>query len=73
VVFSSLPFGYGAGQFGKMSAGQALILGTAVYVGQVVLSTMWLRYFQFGPLEWLWRALMYGVPLPAFRRPGAFS
>lgn len=60
VVFSLIFFGFGAGQFGKMGAAAALILGLATYVAQVVLSTVWLRYFRFGPLEWLWRALMYG-------------
>jgi len=41
--------------------------GSAVYAAQVLLSTLWLRRFQFGPMEWLWRALMYGRP-PELRR-----
>lgn len=60
VVFAFVFFGFGAGQFGKMGAAHALVLGLAVYVAQVILSVIWLRYFQYGPLEWLWRALMYG-------------
>ncbi|MBP6558123.1 MAG: DUF418 domain-containing protein, partial [Flavobacterium sp.] len=22
-------------------------------------STIWLKYFQYGPIEWLWRSLTY--------------
>ena len=61
VVFSFVFFGFGAGLFGKMGAGQALLVGVAVYIAQAVLSTVWLRYFRQGPLEWLWRVLMYGT------------
>jgi uncharacterized protein len=25
-----------------------------------LLSRLWLQYFQFGPLEWLWRSATYG-------------
>jgi uncharacterized protein len=62
VVFSRIFFGFGAGQFGKMGAAAALVLGLAVYAVQAMLSMIWLRYYRYGPLEWLWRALMYGVP-----------
>ncbi|MDH5729165.1 MAG: DUF418 domain-containing protein [Gammaproteobacteria bacterium] len=27
---------------------------------QIVCSLLWLKYFKFGPLEWLWRQLIYG-------------
>jgi uncharacterized protein len=38
-----------------------------IYVAQVVVSRLWLTHFAYGPIEWLWRALMYGRP-PAFQR-----
>ncbi|NJL70748.1 MAG: DUF418 domain-containing protein [Candidatus Competibacteraceae bacterium] len=28
---------------------------------------MWLRFFHYGPLEWLWRSLTYGVRQPMVR------
>lgn len=31
---------------------------------QIILSTLWLRYFRFGLLEWLWRMLTYGRYFP---------
>jgi uncharacterized protein len=68
LVFSFVFFGFGLGQFGKMGAAKALALGCAVYALQAIASTIWLRYYRFGPLEWLWRTLMYGQP-PRLPRP----
>ena len=62
VIFSWIFFGYGFGLFGRVGVVTALAIGIAVYAAQVVLSTWWLRYYRFGPVEWLWRSLMYGVP-----------
>jgi uncharacterized protein len=39
-----------------------------LYSLQVAFSVWWLRNFHFGPLEWLWRALTYGVK-PPMRKP----
>ena len=36
----------------------------AVYVGQVPFSAWWLRRYRYGPVEWLWRTLMYGAAQP---------
>lgn len=30
-----------------------------VFVFQIIASTIWLRFFNYGPLEWLWRSLTY--------------
>src|ERR1700730_11552423 len=35
-----------------------LIVG-CMWVVNLVWSTVWLKYFQFGPVEWLWRSLTY--------------
>jgi uncharacterized protein len=67
VVFCFVFFGFGLGQFGKMGAARALLLGCVVYVAQAIFSTLWLRYYRFGPLEWLWRVLMYGQRVPMWR------
>ena len=31
----------------------------AVWTVNLVLSSIWLWYFQFGPVEWMWRSLTY--------------
>ena len=64
LIFGWIFFGYGLGRFGRMSPSHALCLGVAVYVLQVMASHWWLKRYRFGPMEWLWRSLMYGVRQP---------
>jgi uncharacterized protein len=63
-IFGWIFYGYGLGLFGTLGIAAALVLGVAVYAVQVVLSSWWLRRFRFGPVEWLWRTLMYGTVQP---------
>ena len=60
VVFGLVFFGYGLGQFGSLRPAPVFAMGLAMYVAQVRLSRLWLRRYRFGPIEWLWRTLMYG-------------
>jgi uncharacterized protein len=39
----------------------------AVFATQIIVSYFWMKFFAFGPAEWLWRALTYGNR-PHFRR-----
>jgi uncharacterized protein len=64
VIFGWILYGYGLGQFGRLGITQTLAIGVAVYAAQVLFSTWWLRSYRHGPLEWLWRTLMYGVRQP---------
>ena len=64
LIFSSIFYGYGLGLFGKLGAASALAIGIAVYVAQVWFSKWWLHRFRYGPVEWLWRTLMYGKAQP---------
>jgi len=59
VLCTTLFYGHGFGQFGKFSRVEQLITVLAVSLLQVVFSCFWLRYFRFGPFEWLWRSLTY--------------
>ena len=38
-----------------------------VFITQIAVSHVWLKYFRFGPLEWLWRMLTYGRYFPISR------
>ena len=60
VIFGWIYYGYGLGLFGKTGIGEAVLIGLAVYALQIFVSVLWLKSFRFGPLEWLWRSLMYG-------------
>jgi len=64
VALTFVFFGFGLGQFGKMGVAEGLVLAFALYAAQAALSMAWLRYFRFGPLEWLWRVLTYGRLFP---------
>ncbi|RXT51487.1 DUF418 domain-containing protein [Bradyrhizobium betae] len=64
VIFGWIFYGYGLGLFGRLGIAQALAIGIAVYAGQVLFSAWWLRYYRYGPIEWLWRTLMYGAWQP---------
>jgi uncharacterized protein len=67
LIFSVLFFGYGLGLYGRMGSTTTLLLGATVYAVQMAVSAWWLRHFRFGPLEWLWRSLMYGRRQPFSR------
>ena len=67
VVFGWLFYGYGLGLFAKVGVATALAIGISVYVAQAVISAHWLRWYRFGPLEWLWRSAMYGAWQPLRR------
>ena len=53
---------YGIGMGLGLSLGLVYVELTAlaVFVFQTLLCRFWLRYFRFGPLEWLWRLGTYG-------------
>jgi uncharacterized protein len=61
VIFGWIFYGYGLGLFGRIGVVSALAIGVCVYIAQVMISAQWLRYYRFGPIEWLWRSLMYGT------------
>ena len=64
VIFGWVFYSYGLGLFGRLGATTALVSGVAVYVAQVMFSRWWLKRYSFGPVEWLWRTLMYGKLQP---------
>ena len=35
------------------------LIAAGVFIFQILCSNLWLRYFRFGPLEWIWRMLTY--------------
>ncbi|MHC4040196.1 DUF418 domain-containing protein [Bradyrhizobium sp. 23AC] len=67
VIFGWIFYGYGLGLFGHLGAAEALAIGLVVYVAQVIFSGWWLGRHRYGPVEWLWRTLMYGTPQPLLR------
>ena len=67
VVMTTVFYGYGFGLFGRLDRGEQMGVVVLMWIAQLVWSPIWLRYFRFGPAEWLWRSLTYGEAQP-FRR-----
>ncbi|MDR1121273.1 MAG: DUF418 domain-containing protein [Dysgonamonadaceae bacterium] len=55
-LFSAWAFGSTVGSWGTT---EVFVLGLAVYTIQIIISKYWLKYFLYGPLEWLWRSATY--------------
>ncbi len=51
--------GAGLGMFGKLQRHELLYVVFSIWIFQLIISPVWLKYFQFGPIEWLWRNLSY--------------
>ncbi len=59
-IIGTLVF-YGAG-FGlarEVGPVYYTLFALLVFIGQIILSTLWLKYFNYGPIEWLWRSATY--------------
>lgn len=65
-------FFVGMGYFGQLERHQLYYVVFAIWGAQLIASPLWLRHFQMGPLEWLWRGLTYAA-LPNLRRAKAVA
>jgi uncharacterized protein len=52
-------YGYGLNRLAEVGAATGTLLALVIFAGQMVASGIWLRYFRFGPIEWVWRSLTY--------------
>jgi uncharacterized protein len=60
IVAAFLFHSYGLGLYGKIPNWQGVIITLIIFGIQIPISTIWLKYYRFGPMEWLWRSLTYG-------------
>jgi uncharacterized protein len=67
LIGTLLFYGYGFGLWGRVGRAWQVLLVLSVYSLQLVLSRWWLARFNYGPMEWLWRAITYWHR-PAMRR-----
>jgi len=58
-VFGLIFYGSGFGLMGRTDAGHAVTIAVVLFMAQLVLSFYWMRWFRFGPFEWVWRSLTY--------------
>ncbi|UCG32803.1 MAG: DUF418 domain-containing protein [Phycisphaerales bacterium] len=59
VICSTLMCSYGMGLYGHVRPPVAVGLTVLIFVVQVWFSNWWLRWFRFGPAEWVWRSATY--------------
>ncbi len=59
VICTLFFFGYGLNYYGEFEFYQIYFIVLTIWAFQLIISPIWLKYFQFGPLEWLWRSLTY--------------
>ncbi len=64
IIFSSLGFAF----YEKGSPSVLILIVACIYISQIVLSKIWLKYYYFGPLEWLWRCISYVKLMPMRRK-----
>jgi uncharacterized protein len=67
VLCTTLFYGHGLGFYNTLSRFEMFGVVIAIWIAQLIISPIWLRYFRFGPLEWLWRTLSYWRPQPLRR------
>jgi uncharacterized protein len=71
VVCTLIFYGYGLNYYAELGFYQLYLVVLGIWAFQLAVSPLWLRYFRFGPLEWLWRTLTYRKFQPFVRRPDA--
>lgn len=60
LIGAALFYGPWGGLGAGVSLGLSLLTACAVVAAECALCRLWLRWFAFGPLEWVWRMLTYG-------------
>jgi uncharacterized protein len=65
-IITSIIF-YGFDVFGTLQRYEVYYVVGAIWLFQIIFSNIWLRYFRFGPFEWLWRSLTYLKKQPMLR------
>lgn len=55
IIFYGIGFGFGA----DMGLIYVVLIALGIYFIEIVFSHIWLYYFQYGPLEWVWRMMTY--------------
>jgi uncharacterized protein len=77
IICAFIFYGFGLGWYGQLSRVEVYSVVLLIWALQLIGSQWWLRYYRFGPLEWLWRSLVYWQRQPMRRRlvsaPGATS
>jgi uncharacterized protein len=61
--------GFALGLHGRWGFGGLMTCAAAIIAAEVVATNLWMRWYETGPMEWLWKSLAYGRRMPFRRRP----
>jgi uncharacterized protein len=64
LIATTLFYGHGFGLFGSVSRLGQILICAVIWALQLVIAPIWLRHFEYGPMEWLWRSLTYRQKMP---------
>jgi uncharacterized protein len=59
IICAVIFYGFGFGKFGELQRYETYYVVGAIWLFQIIFSYVWLRFFYFGPFEWVWRSLTY--------------
>jgi uncharacterized protein len=59
IVTSIIFYGDGFSLYGRLQRYELYYIVAALWIFQLIASPIWLRYYQYGPAEWIWRSLTY--------------
>jgi uncharacterized protein len=60
LVFTTIMYSYGFGLFGSFTPIELVICAFMFFLIQIMYCKIYLKKYQYGPMEWLWRKMMYG-------------
>jgi uncharacterized protein len=64
IICTTIFYGHGFGLFGQVERTGQILIVFCIWIFQLTVSPIWLRYFRFGPFEWIWRSLTYRKAQP---------
>jgi uncharacterized protein len=59
VICVTIFYGFGFALFGAFERHELYYIVGSICTVQLIWSVLWLKFFRFGPFEWLWRSLTY--------------
>lgn len=68
IICNFIFLGYGLSMYGKLQRYELYYIVIGIWMFQLIACPIWLKYFRFGPLEWLWRSLTYWKRQPMRRK-----
>ncbi len=60
LIATTIFYGYGFGLGGSVGRMGVIGISLMIFAAQILFSVCWLKFYRYGPMEWLWRSLTYG-------------